>query len=82
MWGQMCLSLHRSAITQIQKWFLGSRKNKGGKDNKEDESTKSIGHQTVQAALQFGVLVRIGQNGQGGKIDFKLKGGRFITFEQ
>ena len=53
------LSVHRSAITQIQKWFLGSRKNKGGKDKKEDETTKSIAHQTVQAALQFGVLVRI-----------------------
>lgn len=37
----------------------GSRKNKGGKDKKEDETTKSIAHQTVQAALQFGVLVGV-----------------------
>jgi len=36
-----------------------SRKNKGGKDKKEDETTKSIAHQTVQAALQFGVLVGV-----------------------
>ena len=66
----MSLSVHRSAITQIQKWFLGSRKNKGGKDKKEDETTKSIAHQTVQAALQFGVLVRIEKMDKMEKITF------------
>ena len=66
----MSLSVHRSAITQIQKWFLGSRKNKGGKDKKEDETTKSIAHQTVQAALQFGVLVRIEKMDKMEKIAF------------
>ena len=66
----MSLSVHRSAITQIQKWFLGSRKNKGGKDKKEDETTKSIAHQTVQAALQFGVLVRIDKMDRMKKIPF------------
>ena len=76
----MSFSVHRSAITQIQKWFLGSRKNKGGKDKKEDETTKSIAHQTVQAALQFGVLVRIGKNGQDGQKN--LKGERLITSKQ
>lgn len=76
----MSLSVHRSAITQIQKWFLGSRKNKGGKDKKEDETTKSIAHQTVQAALQFGVLVRIEKNGQDGKNN--LKGERLIAIQQ
>ena len=76
----MSLSVHRSAITQIQKWFLGSRKNKGGKDKKEDETTKSIAHQTVQAALQFGVLVRIGKNGQDGKNN--LKGEQLIAIQQ
>ena len=69
----MSLSVHRSAITQIQKWFLGSRKNKGGKDKKEDETTKSIAHQTVQAALQFGVLVRIDKMDMMKKIPFMLK---------
>ena len=69
----MSLSVHRSAITQIQKWFLGSRKNKGGKDKKEDETTKSIAPQTVQAALQFGVLVRIEKMDKMEKITFMLK---------